>query len=70
VERSRGPGLPDGRMLDLLLPRTVAAMCLLYLVYICVECTVYKFYDVDSMKKREKGAKKRGSMRQLTLLVS
>jgi hypothetical protein len=55
VERSRSPGLPDGRMLDLLLLRTVHAMCLLYLVYRCIGCTVHKFYDVDSMKKREKG---------------
>jgi hypothetical protein len=24
-------------------------------MYRCIDCTVHKFYDVDSMKKRKKG---------------
>jgi hypothetical protein len=43
----------------LLLLRLVPAMCLLYPVYRSVDCTVHKFYDVDSMKKREKGGEEK-----------
>jgi hypothetical protein len=33
----------------------VLPMRLLYPVCRCIDCTGHKFYDVDSMKKREKG---------------
>ena len=44
---------------DLLLPRSVPARCLLYPVCRRVDCTSYKFYDVDNKKREEGGKKKR-----------